>query len=230
MWVRAEGAFEAIIDTRLFYTAQGIILARSRRLSNEEMLEKLKALYQRENKLSGIMIDEEEGLPSSAAYAHRFGGLVRAYQLIGYDPGIDYSYQEINRYLRKIYPEIVEDAIRKIREFGGTVHREVQNDLLIVNDEVKVSVVLARCQRTEAGSLRWNVRFDTGLRPDITVAIRMDAENKRAFDYYILPAIDIENPKLRLAEDNHFALDAYRFDDLEPFFQLTERMALPEAA
>ena len=230
MWVRAEGAFEAIVDTRLFYTAQGIILARSRRLSDDEMLEKLKSLYQREKKLSGIMIDEEEGLPSSAAYAHRFGGLVRAYQLIGYNPGIDYSYQEINRYLRKLYPEIVEDAIRKIKELGGTVHREVQNDLLIVNDELKVSVVLTRCQRTEAGSLRWNVRFDTGLRPDITVAIRMDAENKKAFDYYILPAIDIENPKLRLAEDNHFALDAYRFDDLQPFFQLTERMALPEVA
>jgi len=230
MWVRAEGVFEAIVDTRHFYTAQGIILARSRRLSDEEMLTKLKDLYGREKWLSGLIIDKDETLPSSAAYAYRFGGLVEAYKLVGFDPGRDYSYQEINRYLRRLYPEIVEDAIRKIRELGGTVHREVQDDLLIVNDELKVSVVLSRCQRTEAGSLRWNIRFDTGLRPDITVAIRMDAENKKALDYYLLPAIDIENPKLRLAEDNHFALDAYRFDDLQPFFLLTERIALPEAA
>ena len=58
----------------------------------------------------------------------------------------------------------------------------------------------------------------------------MDAENKQALDYYLLPALDIENPKLRLAENNHLALDAYRFDDLQPFFLLTERIALPEAA
>lgn len=230
MWVRAEGVFEAVVEPRHFYTAQGIIRARSRRITNEEMLSKLKSLHERHGWLSGILINETEDMPSSAAYAHRFGGLVKAYSLIGFDPGIDYSYQEINRYLRKLYPEIVEDAIRKIKELGGTVRREVQNDLLVVNDEFTVSIVLARSQRTEAGSLRWNIRLDTGLRPDITIAIRMDAENKQALDYYLLPALDVENPKLRLAENNHLALDAYRFDDLQPFFLLTERVALPEAA
>jgi len=230
MWVRAEGAFEAIVDTRHFYTAQGIILARSRRVTNEEMLSKLKTLHESHGWLSGILINETEDMPSSAAYAHRFGGLVAAYKLVGFDPGIDYSYQEINRYLRRLYPEIVEDAIRKIQALGGTVRREVQNDLLVVNDELTVSVVLARCQKTETGSLRWNIRLDTGLRPDITIAIRMDAENKKALDYYLLPSLDVENPKLRLAENNHLALDAYRFDDLQPFFLLTERVALPEAA
>jgi hypothetical protein len=49
-------------------------------------------------------------------------------------------------------------------------------------------------------------------------------------DYYVLPAIDVENPQLRLAEENGFALDAYRFDSLEPFYQLAERTALPDAA
>jgi DNA invertase Pin-like site-specific DNA recombinase len=230
MWVRADGVFESIIEVRYFYTAQGIIRARSRRVSNDEMLGKLKALHERHGWLSGILINETEDMPSSAAYAHRFGGLVAAYKLIGFDSGIDYSFQEINRHLRKLYPEIVEDAIRRIKELGGDVRREVQNDLLIVNDEFSVSIVIARCSHTGTGALRWNIRLDTGLRPDITVAIRMDAENKAALDYYLLPALDIENPKLRLAENNHLAFDAYRFDDLQPFFLLTERIALPEVA
>ena len=42
--------------------------------------------------------------------------------------------------------------------------------------------------------------------------------------------IDVENPSLRLALDNHAALDAYRFDDLQPFFVAAGRSALPEAA
>lgn len=229
-WVRKDGAFVAIVTPAYFLAAQHIILERSRRFTNEEMLGRLKELYEREGQLSGIIIDEQEGdFPPSSAYARRFGGLVAAYKLVGFDPGIDYSFQEVNRRLRKLHPQQVEDVIRKIEEFGGSVHREVQHDLLIVNDELTVSVVLARCQRTEAGSLRWNIRLDTGLRPDITIAIRMNAENNAVLDYYLLPAIDVEDPSLRLAMDNHAALDAYRFDDLQPFFIATGRSALPEA-
>jgi hypothetical protein len=35
---------------------------------------------------------------------------------------------------------------------------------------------------------------------------------------------------LRLAESNHALLDAYRFDDLEFFFQMAERISIEEAA
>jgi hypothetical protein len=42
--------------------------------------------------------------------------------------------------------------------------------------------------------------------------------------------MDVENPQIRLAENNHLSLDAYRFDDLEPFFMMAERAALPEVA
>lgn len=112
----------------------------------------------------------------------------------------------------------------------GTVRREVTNDLIILNDEVKISVVICRCFQTPAGANRWKVHLDTSLLPDITIVIRMDEENVYPLDYYLLPAIDIENPKIRLADNNHWALEAYRFDDLEPFFLLTERAAVPEVA
>jgi hypothetical protein len=180
--------------------------------------------------LSGIVIDEAEDMPSSSAYRHRFGSLVKAYHLIGYNPYTDYRFIEINRHLRKIYAGIVEDTIRKLQEMGGKVHREVTSDLLFLNDSLKVSVIICRCYETKAGAYRWNIRLDTGLMPDITIAIRMDYGNANPLDYYILPALDIENPKIRLAENNGLALDAYRFDDLEPFFILTERVPITEAA
>jgi len=44
MWVRADGVFEGIVDGHQFFTAQGIILARSRKLSDNEMLGKLKGV------------------------------------------------------------------------------------------------------------------------------------------------------------------------------------------
>lgn len=230
MWVRADGAFTAVVEPSYFYAVQGIIRERSRKFSDDEMLNRLKALHDRQGWLSGILINEAEDMPSSSAYMHRFGSLVRAYELIGYTPDRDFRYVEINRHLRKIYPEILEGAIKRIQEMGGRVRREVTNDLLIFNEEIKVSVIICRCFETGTGSHRWKICLDTGLLPDITIAIRMNHENTQPLDYYLLPAIDIENPKIRLADSNHFALEAYRFDDLEPFFVLMERAAVPEVA
>jgi DNA invertase Pin-like site-specific DNA recombinase len=230
MWVRAEGAFQGIVDPSHYYTAQGIIRERGRRFSDDEMLAKLRALHDRKGWLSGLVIDETEDMPSSTAYAHRFGSLIRAYQMVGFTPDRNYQYIEINRHLRRLYPQIVEDAIRKIKELGGEVRREVTSDLIIVNEEIRVSVVICRCHQTQAGSYRWRVLLDTGLLPDVTVIVRMNAVNTEPLDYYLLPALDVENPKIRLAENNHLALDAYRFDDLEAFFELAERSEIPEAA
>ena len=103
--------------------AREIILARSQKLTDEEMLEKLRDLFKQHGRISGILIDEAEGLPSSTAFSHRFGTLVSAYRLIGYDPGIDFSFIEENRRLRKLHPEIVASVIQQIMALGGDGHR-----------------------------------------------------------------------------------------------------------
>ncbi len=230
MWVRKDGVFEAIVEARYYYTAQGIIRERSRKFTDEEMLEKLRKLHEQHGWLSGIVINEADGMPSSTAYSHRFGSLIRAYELIGFTPDHDYSFIEINRRLRGIHKEVIAETIRKIEELGGKVRQEESSELLIINEELRASVVICRCKQTDSGSFRWKIHLDSGLLPDITIAIRMDAENENAYDYYLLPAIDIENPKMRLSEHNGLALDAYRFEDLEAFFLLTERVFIQEIA
>jgi len=115
MWIRKEGAFEALIDKETFYTAQGIIRARFRRFTDEELLERLRSLYQQKGYLSGIVINESEGMPPASAYACRFGSLVRAYSLVGFQPLRDYRYLEINKVLRRLHPEIVAERRARLR-------------------------------------------------------------------------------------------------------------------
>jgi hypothetical protein len=76
-----------------------------------------------------------------------------------------------------------------------------ETDVLTVNDEFTTSIVIARCRQRESGAFRWLIRFDTGLKPDLTVAVRMDSENQRPLDYYLLPSLDLAFEKLSLAED-----------------------------
>jgi hypothetical protein len=111
-----------------------------------------------------------------------------------------------------------------------SVERDPATELLILDHELTVSLVLSRCLRTEAGSTRWMLRFEEGLRPDLTIAVRMDESNQAIKDYYLFPAIDLSVAKLRLAESNHTLLDVYRFDDLEFFFQMAERISVEDAA
>ena len=230
MWIRADGAFEAIVDRTMFDAAQAIIHARSLRLSDEEMLRALQALLQARGYLSGVVIDESENLPSSSAYQTRFGSLLRAYQLVGFDPGRDYRYVEINRELRRLHPQIVSQTIDGIRQAGGAVELNPNTDLLTVNSEFTASVVVVRCLTTPLGSRRWKIRFDAGLWPDITVAVRMDESNQNALDYFLLPRIDMTEARIRLAEDNGLSLDAYRFETLDVLFGMAARVKLQEVA
>ena len=230
MWIRAEGAFEPLVERSLFEATQAIIRERSHKLSDEEMLEALQRLLQDRGYLSGLIIDETECLPSSSAYQNRFGSLLRAYELVGFTPDRDYRYIEINRVLRRMHPQIVTGTIAGIQKVGGSVVQDPATELLTINSEFTASIVVVRCRMTVAGSLRWQIRFDVGLWPDITVAVRMDQPNREPLDYYLLPRIDMTAPHLRLAQDNGASLDAYRFDTLEAFFSLTARTELLEIA
>jgi len=121
-------------------------------------------------------------------------------------------------------------VIAGIEQAGGTVEQDPATELLNVNGEFTASIVVVRCRTTTAGSLRWRIRFDFGLWPDITVAVRMDGLNQNHLDYYLLPRIDMTAARLQLAEDNGISLDAYRFPTLEVFFALAARVSLREVA
>lgn len=230
MWIRAEGVFEPIIERDLFEAAQAIIRERSRRLSDDDMIGVLRTLFESQGRLSGLIIDETDDLPSSSAYRTRFGSLLRAYSLVGYTPRRDYRYIEINRALRRLHPELVEEIVAGVVQAGGTVHRDEATDLLEVNGEFSVSVVIARCRETPAGALRWRLRFDSGLDPDITVAVRMDLRNRRPLDFYLFPKIDVASTQIRLAEENGLSLDAYCFETLDLLYDLATPVRIREAA
>ncbi|CAO4163979.1 recombinase family protein [Methylorubrum populi] len=230
MWVRARHAFQPLVDEILFERARAIVEARSRRYDDAQLLDLLRGLLQAQGALSGLAIDERGEMPSSSVYRRRFGSLLRAYALVGYEPEHDYRYVEVNRALRRMHPGVVGTVMAGVRLAGGSVERDPVTDLLTINDEFTASVVIARCRETPAGSLRWRIRLDAVLAPDITVAIRMDAGNRAVLDYYLLPGLDMTGPRLRLAERNGLSLDAYRFETLDTFFALSARAPFEEAA
>lgn len=230
MWIRRDDAFEPIVDIELFREAQLIIAARHKSYTDEDMLRLLQQLRERDGKLSGILIDETEGMPSSAAYQHRFKSLLRAYQLIGYTPERDYSYLEINRALRGFHHNHVAMIIGQLSETGASVRQDPKTAVLTINDEFTASLILARCRESPTGNLRWLLRLDTSLAPDVTIGARLAPGNQTILDYYLLPGIDCLSAQLRLAPENGIVLDVYRFETLSFFISLAYRTTIEETA
>ena len=210
-----------------FMAAQEILAERSKKLTDAELLDHLKALYAECGRLSGFIIDQAPALPNAATYIQRFGSLTRAYELVGYHCPRSTEFLEINRRLRQLHPEIVSRTEHTIAELGGHITRDPKTDLLTLNDELVISLVLARCQTAANGHQRWRIRFDSArFDPDITVAIRLDAANTQELDYYLLPRLDLPDQEIRVSNKNSADFECFRFDDLNFFYGMSERERL----
>ena len=230
MWIWRDGAFEPIVTASLFEQARTIIESRHRHLSDQELLERLRQLLRVQGRLSGILIDETEEMPSSSCYSSRFGSLTRAYALIGWTPDRDYAYVEINRKLRRKHADLIASILDQLLGLGATVSVNADNDLLTINAEYTASLILARCRTTHAGSHRWQLRFDESLSPDIVIAARLQPGNEEIMDYYLLPRLDILMDRLSLRSENGLVLDVYRFNNLNFFMEMAQRVRMEGAA
>jgi hypothetical protein len=230
MWIRKESAYEGIVPLETFMRAQERLAARSRRLSDEDLLEHLRWLYETYGQLSSFIINQTEDMPSSATYIQRFGSLRRAYELVGFHGGRNTDFVEVNRRLRQLHPEIVDRTTQTIRELGAKVAHDPLTDLLVLNDELLISLVIARCQIQDGGLLRWRIRLDTSAYdPDVTLAVRLDHSNLIELDYYLLPRLDLPNHEIRLSDKNSVYFECFRFDTLGFFYGMSEREPLTSA-
>ena len=229
MWIWRDGAFEPIISASQFAEARAIIESRHRHLSDQELLDKLRELLRARGRLSGILIDETEEMPSSACYSSRFGSLARAYALIGWTPDRDYDYIEINRKLRRRHSDLIASILDQLLALGATVSVDPKTDLLLINSEYSASLILARCRESPTGKRRWQLRFDESLRPDIVIAARLQPGNEEILDYFLLPRLDLLTERLSLHADNALALEVYRFGNLNYFMEMAERVRIEGA-
>jgi DNA invertase Pin-like site-specific DNA recombinase len=227
-WVRADGVFPALIEPERYFMARGIIQERGRRLSPEEMIERLRKLHEGHGYLSGALIDDAEGMPSSTAYRLRFGSMIEAYRLAGYAPDHSYEYVEINRRLRAVYPRLLDDLVQDLESVGATVEHDGDSNVLSINQIYTASMLLSRCSQTPAGSARWVVTDRSAA--DIVIVVRMDPSNEQPSDYYLIPRLGIDLRRLKLCEHNGARIDTYRFDTLSFLMRMATLLPIEGAA
>ncbi|TGQ04126.1 MULTISPECIES: recombinase family protein [unclassified Mesorhizobium] len=223
-WVRAEGVFEPIVDRNLFDRAQVIhrALYAHLKVTNEEMLVALKKVLAREGALSSTIINAAPDCPAASQYHYRFGSVLKAYELIGYQPPKNWQFITSRERLASVRAQAIADLLDAIERTGGkaTYHRGA--DLLRVNDEFTVAVEIARCRASDHGYPFWSMDTQRQSVADIFVLIRMRPGDLVIRDYLIAPASEIVG-KSQLAANNGAQLDTYLFSTLDPLVKLSAR-------
>lgn len=139
-WLYVEGAFEPLVDRRVFDAAQALFLSRRTPLTERQMLDGLTRLCQRHGRLSTALINAAPEVPHSSRYIRKFGSMAVAYERIGYKLSARQkalSEALVARRRKSALPGIealgAEGVIRHLRELlakHGRLSLEIVNDSL----------------------------------------------------------------------------------------------------
>jgi hypothetical protein len=213
MWIQRENAFEGIVDPVLFRQAEALSASRTRFYSNEELLQHLREFAEKYGTLTERQISADPAMPCSEVYNTRFGGLLEAYKLIGYQPTRDYSYVARDRKLLPMRKNLVAAISAVIVKAGSSVRQDARTKLLVINKKCKLRVSVARC-RLIGQSQSWLLRVHSPLNPHLTVIARLAPGDSVIRDYYVFPRETETLTQITVAPFNSVAVDRYRFKDL----------------
>lgn len=223
-WILTPGAFEAVIDQSTFLSAQRILVDRTFNKSDEEVLTNLKALLEREGRLSIKLIKASRDAPSPSTYRKRFGSLRRAYQLIGYGHADQFGAIDLRRRTQAMREELVKKIAALFPKGVSVVRRSGRwRSRLRLRGGGVVSVLVARSTNVWKGTIRWQIdpaRRECKL---VTLLARLDQENRSFQDFYVLPNIDRQT-RFHICHADAWLSRGLRLKDLSEFRVLVDRV------
>lgn len=209
MWIRRDNAFKPLVSSALFAKAQTVLseLAYRQELTDQEILDKLKALWRKEGHLSMKILEASEDTPDWTVFARRFGSLMNAYKLIGFKPQARYNYAETGAKIDALIRAAAGKIVSKLRIIDETAMFLPELNLISAgNLTIVIAVAWSVSDGTIAGrrSRRWEVRKIKYRRSDLTLVIRMDKSNIAVQDYFLLPTPNLpltkDQKKLRISD------------------------------
>ncbi len=227
-WIRRDNIFKGIIAPELFVEAQKIIAERRHIPSDQEMLDRLSALWRRKGRLSVSIITSAKDVPRPSSYVLRFGSLYTAYERIGFQPGCRYNFTGNRARVETIINSVVDDIVSNVERLGGSVTYLGELHLLTINQKLTVSIGVAT--PVSDGTIRtprWQVRRLKYAKADLSLVIKMDRSNTEILAYYVLPSAHLKldkNYRLRLAK--YVFSEQYRHNSLGAFCRMWTRNAI----
>lgn len=188
-WVVIPDAFEAIIDPATFETAQQVLRDKPFNLSDDQVLEALRSVLRAKGKLSMTLFRGAPNTLSKEGYRRRFGSLVRAYDLAGYDSPLKTTVVR-RAEIRKVRRELMQNLVEL---FPGEVSIQtrgaIRRDCLRLKDGTRVAVRACRSRKNNYKGSTWILQDARSEKRLISLLVCLNANNTTPEFIYVLPPI-----------------------------------------
>jgi DNA invertase Pin-like site-specific DNA recombinase len=212
LWVRATGLFEPIVDKSIFLRAQELLKEQYVRLSDEQLLKKLRQALAVNGKLSVSIMVATDGMPSAALYAYRFGSLREAFRRVGYvNSERDFDYLDARRQSDAELLRQASAIATRIRALGAAAIFDPETKVMTVDDRLTISLRMARYYIAPRHAPAWLVHRRIVEPAGLILALRLDKEtNREVTDYFLLPLHEMAKERINLTATPRSRFAAYR--------------------
>jgi DNA invertase Pin-like site-specific DNA recombinase len=200
-WVRTENAFQGIVSTDLFRKTQDIFRKQNaeqlQRHSADDMLCKLKVLFDEYGMISARQISHRKNMLSPHAYTRKFHSLGLAFQEI---------FSKTLQQARLTVMETLNSKARKMKEY---------KDYLVLND--CFSLIIQPSIPVPYGyQIYWAFRPDPRVEVDLTLGVPLS--NNREYDilgYLVFPRILVSSRTYQLFSSSDNKLELHGHNNLD---------------
>jgi hypothetical protein len=198
--------------------------------SDRAAVERLAVLGREKGYLTRTMIAAADDILSAESYRRRFGSLVAACKLAGYQLEPHRRRAESEARYRSLLKEVASEIVRTIEKFGSRATFDDETCLLCVKDGCCISFGTARAISIAQGRICWKIHIDRTARSDLTLVVRMDASNAKIAAYYLLPTTDLARTTGKIRISNPSFAGACRYDSSEAFSRVCAGIGEKSAA
>jgi DNA invertase Pin-like site-specific DNA recombinase len=224
-WAICPNAFEPIIPQGLFVRAQQEFANYTCRLTDEQLLERLRQVQRIHGRLSGEIIEKSRICPGLSTYNKRFGGLLGVYARLGYaapERSAEITTRQrillLRRSLIKDIVETFSDEIDEVRTNG-----RFRSLLCYRKTSLLISVMIAKCCPTKMGD-SWLVRAPMSERKRPTILALLDENNASIRSLIVLPRLDSQYLHVRVRERSHLLRLGEPLEELSDFLAMVHRV------
>ncbi len=191
-WVMVEGAFKGLVEQATFDRAQRVIRRRLNYKSDETVLRELKALWKRHGTLSEAMIDHAPGVPAVSGLRHRFGSMVKVYELLGFKPAPIHAMSASKAKMMSRLRAQVFASVRESFPYDVTFNQLSGRHLYCFAFPAvgNVAVVLCRSFDRPGGIRCWTMSARSVPREVPALVCLLSRDNESIQEYYVMPKIE----------------------------------------
>lgn len=217
-WIRRDSLFPSLISRSIFERAAKIRRQRRDGPTDEELLEMLRLVYEKNGRITSSLITEFPGIPNAKFFGIRFGSLLHAYARAGIEGTTGFDFVETRRAVRRMLLSTISTVQILIDEAGGSSILIAHPGTLLVNDAVTVRIVVARARSDGSGHVRWKIPTAGSPAAQFTLALQMEPGSIVVRHYYLFPLLEPMGRMITLRGEDLDGESSFRYDSLESMF------------